>query len=224
MDSQRASQVASIGLAVRACAPSLMHAIRGSLHGVSMLATLLQAPDAAGADESGAETKSAQRLRALQAQLSVLERQIALLGGVMAWPRGGREDVCATASALPDVLRLLKDEAAHRRIGLDVDIAALPPHVFADERALQQALLTCGAWAAQQLDTGAMLRLSGREEDGDAVFEFDATAPSIVTGLSPNDEHSLLAALVAAAGGALVTAPHLRLAFKTASERDVRTA
>lgn len=218
MDSQRASQVASIGLAVRACAPSLMHAIRGSLHGVSMLAALMQASDA---DEI---SPAAQRPRALRAQLDVLERQIALMGAMMTWPGGGRDVVCATASALPDVLRLLKDEAARRRIRLDVDIAALPPHVFADERALQQALLTCGAWAAQQLDSGAMLRLSGREENGDAVFEFDATAPSTATGSSPNDEHALLAALVAAAGGAFVTAPRLRLAFRRASERDVRPA
>lgn len=218
MHPHSASQVASIGLAVRACAPSLLHAIRGSLHDVAMLAALLQPPDAPDLDDGSAAAKAAKRLRAMQTQLKALERDIAMLGAITAWPDGQSDAVCATASALPDVLRLLKDEAARRLIRLDDDTAELPPHVLADERALQQALLACGAWTAQQLDEHATLRLSGREEDGEAVFEFVATPSTAVRGMR-DDDQALLAALVAAAGGKLSTGARLRLAFRRASDR-----
>jgi len=214
-DSQGSSQVASIGLAVRVCAPTLLHAMRGSLHDASMLAALMEPSDAAPADPASAAEKTARRVRSIREQLTMLERQIALLGSMMTWPRAQADSVCATASALPEVVRLLRDETARRRIKLDADIVALPSHVHVDEVALQLALFTCGAWVAQQLSEHATLRFSGRQEALEAVFAFDPPPNAVIS--SRDHEHPLLAALVAAAGGRLSAAPHVRLSFRCAS-------
>jgi hypothetical protein len=221
-DSQTPAQAAAIGFAVRVCAPSLLHAIRGSLHDVTMLAALLEPPAADGATPGSAAAKAAQRVHSIRAELKALEHEITLLGGVMTWPRRQAEAVCATAAALPQVVRLLNDEAARRRIKLQADIDALPAYIAADESALQRALLTCGAWIAQNVGEGTLLRLSAREQGDEAVFEFDPASGALP--VAPSDEHPFLEALVAAAGGTLSTAPTFRLAFRCASPRDARLA
>jgi hypothetical protein len=220
MESERASALASIGLAVRATAPALLHAIRGCLHDVTMLAALLQPPAASGAEGGGPAAKTAQRLHAINAQLELLERNVALLSGMIEGPRQPRDAVCVTASALPDVLRLLEDEAARRRIRLEHSLDGLPKRLATDERSLQQALLACGAWTAQHAGEGATMRLSGREEGGDAVFEYlviDA-AMRAHDSRAAGDEIALLAALAEAAGGRLASTQTLALAFPRTPE------
>jgi len=219
MDSQPASQIASIGLAVRACTPSLLHAIRGSLHDLSLLATLMQPAEAPGAGDDSAAAKTWRRVGAIQAQLKILERHIALLEGVLAWPKGAADAVCATAPAVADVVRLLNYETVRRRIKLEHDIAALPAQVLADERALQQALLMCGTWMAQQLPERATLRFSGYDDGEGTVFEFEANPAATDSGSASKDEQALLATLVATAGGKLVAGPPLRIVFGQVPER-----
>ncbi len=222
MESDRVTLLASVGLAVRATSPALLHAIRGCLHDVTMLAALLQPPAAALSDDLSPAAKTAQRLRAINAQLDLLERNVALLDAMTEVPRRNGEAVCATAAVLPDVVRLLHDEAARHRVRLEHDLDSLPPHLQADERALQKALLTCGAWTAQHVGERATMLFRGREEAGEALFDFETTDASakLGDGNATRDDIALLAALAEAAGGRLLSAPRLRLAFARASGRS----
>jgi hypothetical protein len=219
MESERLTALAATGVALRAASPSLLHAIRGSLHDVAMLAALLQSPANRGARDADDDAKTAQRLRSINVQLDLLGRSVALLGAMMVWPRRDADAVCSTSSALPDVMRLLQDEAARQRIRFEHDLAALPAHVHADERSLQHALLACGAWIAQHAGERGVLRMVGGEDAHDALFDFDSPAPIAQADADTASELRLLAALVEAAGGRLSSAPGMRLAFPSAPAR-----
>lgn len=224
MESERITALATIGLAASATSPALLHAIRGCLHDVTMLTALLQPQPNAQHTEIASKTE--QRLRSIGVQIGMIDRNVALLAAMIARPVGDASSVCATASALPDVLRLLADEAARRRVRFEHDLDSLPPHIQTSERALQQALLTCGAWMAQHAGERATMRLSGREDAGEAIFEFDSTPEVARTEGNAvwREELELLALLAKAAGGRLVNTPRLRLAFARASGRDVVAA
>jgi hypothetical protein len=224
MESERITALASIGLCANATSPALLHAIRGCLHDVTMLTALLQPRP--GAEQASDASKTTQRLRSIGVQVDLIERNVALLAAMTGRPSVDAESVCATASALPDVVRLLADEAARRRVRFEHDLDSLPPHIRTSERALQQALLTCGAWTAQSAGERATMRLSGREDGGDAIFEF-ASAPESAAAAPrapPREELELLALLANAAGGRLDSGPKLRLAFARASGRTVEAA
>jgi hypothetical protein len=219
MESDRITALASIGLVASATSPALLHAIRGCLHDVTLLTALLQPqPSAEAADNA---SKTARRLRSIGVQIGKLDRNVALLAAMMARPSGDGSSVCTTASALPDVVRLLADEAARRRVRFEHDLDSVPPYIQTSERALQQALLTCGAWTAQHAGERATMRLSGGEDGGEAVFDFDTTPEPAAPGGNgaAREELDLLALLANAAGGRLVSTPKLRLAFARASGR-----
>jgi hypothetical protein len=224
MESERVTMLASIGLAATTTSPALLHAIRGRLHDVTMLTALLQAQPSV--EQANDASKTAQRLRSIGVQIDLLDRNLALLAAMIARPSGDASSVCTTASALPDVVRLLADEAARQRLRFEHDLDSLPPHIQTSERALQQALLACGAWTAQHAGERATMRLSGREDGGDAIFEFDSTPESAPRpgNTLPREDLELLAMLANAAGGRLVSTPKLRLVFAGASGRTVVAA
>jgi hypothetical protein len=218
MGSRGTSSLAAIGLAARTASPVLLHAIRGCLHDVTLLAALLRAAPS-GPAQDGAKTES--RFAAITGQLKLLERNVGLLAATIDGTCGKHEAACACATALTDVVRLLQDVAARERVRLEVDLAALPSHVEAGERALQQALLVCGAWSAQQCGAGATMRFRGFEERGNAVFDFDcAAAAEEARDERLREELALLAVIVQGAGGTLSTAPRLRLEFPGARASD----
>ena len=209
----RLTSLASTALALKVAAPALLHSIRGSLHDATMLAALLQ-PGATGTPPDAA--KSAQRLRLIGDQIQLLERDVALLAGFIEGPRRDAGAVCASSGALAHVLRLLKDEAARRRLRFEYDVDALPPHVCASEHAFQQAMLACGAWLAQHAGERATMSVRGCDEAGEAVLDFDAAGATPAADSENGEDLALLAALVDAAGGRLATTPRLRVAFPRA--------
>ena len=215
MEPGRVSTLAAIGFAARATSPALLHAVRGCLHDVTMLTALLQPPPVASPARPDA-AQTTQRLHAINAQLESLGRNISLLGAMLQSPVAADASICTTANALPDVVRLLRDETARRRVRLEHDLDGLPPHIASEERALQRALLTCGAWLAEHAGEHGIVRLVGREEDSNAVFDFELHHGASLASL-PRDELALLTALVEAANGTLSASPKLSMVFARAT-------
>ncbi len=218
MESERLRSLAAVGLATRTASPSLLHAIRGSLHDITMLAALLEPRPGTGTPDPKVE----QRLRSVERQLHLLERNVALLGAMTEWPTSDVDSVCASSAALPDVMRLLKDEAARRRLRFEYDFSALPAQLGAEERALQHVLLACGTWAAQHAGDRAALHVHGRDEGGEAIFDFTAPGGMTASDATAVEDLRLLAGLVQAAGGRLSSDPGLSVAFRRAPDAAQR--
>ena len=217
-DFSRAASLAMTGLATKLSSPALLHALRGHLHNVSMLAALLQKESASARDVEVLRAAAHRRATTVHAEIEAMNRHLRLLESLASWQEPHDETFCEVHTGLAEVLQAVRVEAARRQIQVRLDVMPEPTLIVCPPAAFQQVILTCTIYTIQRCRRGESVVIAAEESNGVTIFDFlggELAHPD-------NDiEHALdldlLTTLATMAGARLVPEPSMRVAFRTAS-------
>jgi hypothetical protein len=217
-DFSRAASLAMTGLATQLSSPALLHALKGHLHNIALLAALLQQESTTARDTDALRAAANKRATMVHAEIEAMNRHLRLLERLASWQDARQETFCEVHTGLAEVLQAVRVEAARREVGVRLDLMPEPTLIVCRPAAFQQVILTCTIYTIQRCRRGEAVVIAAEEANGVTIFDFLGGELA-----RPDDdfEHALdldlLTTLADMAGARLVPEPSMRVAFRTAS-------
>jgi len=149
--------------AVTRLSAGIAHELKNPLNAAVIHLELLKQHFAEHADSSAAD-----HVAVIAAQMRRLDE---VVQGFLRFirPENLRLDVVSVASLVDSILPIVKAEADHNRVELDIDVPAELPDVRVDSGMMQQALLNLAINACQAMPDGGRLRLAASAASGNRV-------------------------------------------------------
>lgn len=217
-DCSRAAGLAMRGLATKLSSPALMHALRGHLHNVALLAELLQKETASVRDADTMRASAHKRAKTIRAEIEAMHRHLRLMESLAGWDELPSEAFCDVHSGLAEVLQAVRVEAARRQVNVRLEVMPEPTLIVCQPSAFQQVVLTCTIYTIQRCRHGESVVIAGEESNGVTIFDF---LSGELAEAGDEIDHALdldlLATLAGMAGARFVAQPSMRVAFRTAS-------
>ena len=219
-DFSRAASLAMTGLATKLSSPALLHALKGHLHNLALLAELQQQETASARELESLRATANKRVTTIRAEVDAMHRHLRLLESLASWQDARNETFCEVHSGLAEVLQAVRVEAARKQVQVRLDVMPEPTLVVCPPSAFQQVILTCTIYTIQRSRRGESVVIAGEESNGVTFFDFlggELADAELEDDISHALDLDLLATLVNMAGARFIAQPTMRVAFRTAS-------
>ena len=218
-DFARAASLAMIGLATKLSSPALLHALKGHLHNIALLAELLQQETASARELEALRASANKRVTTIRSEVDAMHRHLRLLESLSGWHEACNEAYCEVLSGLAEVLQAVCVEAARRQVQVRLDVMPEPTLIVCPPSAFQQVILACTIYTIQRSRRGESVVIAGEERNGVTYFDFlggELDEANVEDDIAHALDLDLLATLVGMAGARFIGEPSMRVAFRTA--------
>ena len=217
-DCSRAESLATIGFVTRLSSPALMHALKGHLHNLALVAELLQKETASPRDADTLRAAASKRARTLRTEIEAMHRHVRLLESLAGWDDLPSDAFCDVHAGLAEVLETVRVAAARRSVKVRLEVTPEPTLILCKPSAFQQVILACTVYAIQRCRQGESVVIAGDDSGGVTIFDFLSGELAEATDeIDRALDLDLLGTLAAMAGARFVAQPTMRVAFRTAT-------